>query len=289
MCMRNKRLIVLLSVVLALIVIIVACGATFLVRNVEAYNYYGYADGGIDYDEYVISASGIELNSSIFFVDEAEVKNRVENAYPNVGVVNVERKFPDRVSVNYVVYERMFQYENGGRFYQCYSSGRIGESSAAAVGDVFTVKTNGATATKVGDYFQPSSSDERKLIESYISVMRNKGLIDRQIASHIRFIDFRREGYVYIRMSAGCSIEIHSSVEEFGRYLGRGFDIFADTELEINKISGLIRVWENKGGDGDGMRSSYTATGAEIGRDENGGIKYYSDELYYSDNYEKGL
>ncbi|MBD5132131.1 MAG: FtsQ-type POTRA domain-containing protein [Clostridiales bacterium] len=282
--MRNKRLIVLLSVVLALIVIIVATGATFLVRNVEAYNYYGYTDGGLDYDSYVIEAADIKRNSSIFFVDEEEVKNKVERAFPNVGVINVERKFPDRVSVNYVVYERMFQYENDGRYYRCYSSCRIGESSAEAAGDVFNVKTNNPTATAVGAYFQSAGSYDRKIIETYISVMRNKGLIDRQISSHVRFIDLTREGYVYIRMSSGCSIEIHGSVDDFAKFLERGFDIFADTKAEINKISGLIRVWEYKGGDGD-MRSSYTAVGAEIGKREDGSIKYYSDELYYLENY----
>ena len=123
--MRNKKLIVLLTVVTVLIVVVVTCGAAFLVRNVYAYSYYGNAEGGaVNYDTRIIEASGIQKNSSMFFLDEKAIAERIENTFPNVRVVNIERRFPDSVSINYVVYENSFQYENGGSYYQCYEIGR---------------------------------------------------------------------------------------------------------------------------------------------------------------------
>ncbi len=82
--MRNKKLIVLLSIVASLVLIIVVCGATFLVRHIEAYSY--YQSSPVEYDRKVIDASGIKRNSSMFFIDEVGVKKRIEKEFYNVGV-----------------------------------------------------------------------------------------------------------------------------------------------------------------------------------------------------------
>lgn len=286
--MRNKRLIVLLSVVAALVVIIVASGATFLVRDIEAYNYYGYTEVDPDYDRMVVEASGIKKNSSIFFLDETAIKDRIETAIANVGVVNIERKFPDRVSVNYVVYERMFQYESGGRYYDCYASGRIGSDSAESFGGVFTLKPKQAVSTTVGAYFQSASGYDRQIMTAFLGFMHDKGLVDRQIGSSIKFIDLTRDGYVYIRTLGGCSIELQCGIDEFARLMSRGWDIYADGALDtqkINRSAGLIRVWQFRGGDNPVMRSSYIPLGGEIGKTETGEVKYYADEAYYIENY----
>lgn len=287
--MRNKRLIVLLSIVVVLVLAIVACGATFLVRDVDAYSYYGCAVDGTDYDSMVIDAAGIEKNSSMFFIDESEIKNRVENAYANIGVVNVERKFPDRVSVNYVVYERTFQYVNNGKTYYCYSSGKIGGEGARS--DCFTVKPKGVTATGTGAYFQGAEGYDRKIVDAFIEFMRSRGLTDVQIAGQINFIDLTREGYIYIRTTGGCSIELRGSADEFARMLERGWNLYVDTDPNspvTSRVSGLISVWMYRGDGQADVRSSYMAAGAEIGVTEQGEKKYYSDESYYVEHYVAG-
>ena len=288
--MRNKRLIVLLSVVTALVLIIVTCGATFLVRSVDAYSYYGdVVIDGRNYDSLVIEAVGIKKNSSMFFLDETAVKNRVEDAYPNIRVVNVERKFPDRVSINYVVYENSFQYKNGERYYQCYASGRIGGSSDGKMSGYFTLKPRAATFTARGDYFQNADGPDRKTVDAFIRFMYTKGLNDRQINERIDFVDLTREGYVYIRTTAGCSIELAGGLSEFNDLMARGWNIFVDTNPDspvTSRVSGLIKAWISRADGGAGtVKSSYIKVGAEIGRNEDGTIKYYSDASYYAENY----
>lgn len=270
--------------------IIVTCGATFLVRKVDAYSYYGdVVVDGRNYDSLVIEAAGIKKNSSMFFLDETAVKKRVENAYANIRVVNVERKFPDRVSINYVVYENSFQYEHGGRYYQCYASGRIGGSSNGKMSGYFTLKPRGATFTARGDYFQNADGLDRKTVDAFIKFMYKKGLNDRQINERIDFVDLTREGYVYIRTTAGCSIELNGELADFNAMMSRGWNIFVDTDPESpvsSRVSGLIKVWISKAGDGSGsVKSSYVKVGAEIGKNEDGSIKYYSDASYYAENY----
>lgn len=240
--MRNKKLIVLLSIVASLVLIIVVCGATFLVRHIEAYSY--YQSSPVEYDRKVIEASGIKRNSSMFFIDEVGVKKRIEKEFYNVGVINIERKFPDRVSINYVVYGNSFQYLTSDGYVQCYSSGRIGSTSSAPIGGFFIVKPRDTVSKAPGEYFQDKNGHDRRLVEQFIAYLRNTALDDRQIAERINFVDLSRDGYCYIRTRAGCSIEIKGVGEEFPSLLDDAWSAFVDPSSDhvISKASGTIRA-----------------------------------------------
>ncbi|MCM1368539.1 MAG: FtsQ-type POTRA domain-containing protein [Roseburia sp.] len=258
--MRNRKLIALLSVVATLVIVIIACGATFLVRHVEAYNYY---ESSPEFDEKIIDAAAIKTNSSMFFLDELDIKNRVESEFVNVGVVNVERKFPDRVSINYIVYGSSFQYlaENG--YCQCYASGRIGSTSNAPIGGYFIVKPRNTVSESVGSYFQSSDGFDRNIVNTLIEFMYSTGLNDRQIAERIDFVDLTRDGYVYIRTSAGCSIEIGDDGEMFGALLEEGWSCFADPKPDspVEKSAGLIRTYVSRiDADNSKITNTYSAT-----------------------------
>ncbi len=279
--MRNKKLIILLSVVAALVVIIIVCGATFLVRHVESYSY--YENSPEEYDALVIEASGIKKNNSMFFIDEQGVKDKVEAAYPNVGVINIERKFPDRVSINYVVYGESFQYLSGDKYYQCYSSGRVGSFSASPVGGYFIVKPRDGTSQTVGEGFQSADGYDRKLMTAFIDYLHNTALNDRQIYERIDFVDLSRDGYFYIRTKAGCGIEIHGTddVEKFGELLDKAWSAFADPKPElvdpdtqhfISRATGTIRAYINKSDGDSSVKVTYMETDGE---------------KYYIDNYVK--
>lgn len=282
--MRNKKLIVLLIVVLVLVTLIVVCGATFLVRHVEAYSY--YENPQIEqYDKNVIAASGIKTNSSMFFVDEAEVKQRVEQAYPEIGVINVKRGFPDRVTINYVIYEKLYQFQSGKKYYQCYSSGKIGSESDTLLQGYFTVKPAGSTSTTIGNYFQDNNGKDRWYVDKIISFLRSKGMIDYQINELISFIDLRRAGYVYIRTNAGCSIEIHDNGGDFTAMLDRGFAVYANTDptfTDVVKVHGLIKVYPNLSEDAqDAVRCVYLKH-----NEAQDGENVYTDDGYYERHYD---
>lgn len=276
--MRNKRLIVLLTIVLVLVLSIVTCGATFLVRDVNAYCYYEHAD--IDeYNKKVIEKAGVKRNSSMFFVDEVGIKNNIEKAFPDIEVINVRRGFPDTVTINYVIYEKSFQYKKVDRYYQCYSSGRIGETSGVEMPGYFTVKPSGSTSDKIGNYFQSESGKDRKYVDRIIEFFRAKGMIDYQITQFIRFVDLTRNGYVYIRTNAGVSIEIHDSAAKFEDLLDRAFAVYAKkdpswTNVEVTK--GLIKAYPNLDpAADDNIRCVYSPSDSVS-----------DDETYYKEHYE---
>lgn len=278
--MRNKRLIILLSVVAALVLLIVVCGATFLVREVESYSY--YENSPVEYDKMVIDAADIKHNSSMFFVDEEGIKNKVETAYLNVGVINVERKFPSRVSINYVVYGESFQYLSGDKYYQCYSSCRIGGSSSAPVGGYFVVKPRDKASDTVGEYFQTDDGYDRNLVTEFISYLRSAALIDENIPALIDYIDLTRDDYFYIRTRAGCSIEIHGTGKDFTELLDKAWSVFVDpdpqlgdpeTQHFVSKATGLIRAYVSKANaDAPEVKVTYSETDGDA---------------YYIENYVK--
>ncbi len=283
--MRNKKLITLLIVVLVLVIFAIVCGATFLVRHVDAYSYYDNPQIE-EYDKKIINAAGIKKNSSMFFVDEAEIKQKVEKAFPDVEVINIKRSFPDRVTINYVIYEKSFQYQSGDKYYQCYLSGKIGSVSDAPAGGYFTVKPSGETATKIGSYFQSADGKDRQYMDTIIKFLRSKGATDFEIHRFINFIDFRRDGYVYIRTGYGCSIELHDNGGVgFTDLLERGYAVYQNMDPQnpdINQTHGLIKVYPNLSQTADDpVRCVYLKPNQS--QDEG---KVYTDEGYYTRHYE---
>lgn len=272
--MRNRKLIALLSVVAVLVIAVVVCGATFLVRHVDAYGYYENSE---EYDARVVAAADVTYNSSIFFLDEQAVRRRVENTYYNIGVINVERKFPDRVQINYVVYGNSFQYKRGDAYYQCYASGRIGGTTALPMaGGFFTLVPKCEPAATVGSFFDDGY--DSRIVKAFIDYMYSTGLTDRQIAERISFIDLSREGYVYIRTQAGLSIEICGTESEFVELLDDGWSCFAypDPEFLKSKTEGRIRVqYTRLNPDSPRIQHVYTPVGTLI----NG--EAYEDDAYY--------
>ncbi len=277
-------MIVLISVAAALIVMIIACGATFLVRHVETYSY--YVDSPEEYDQKVIDASGIKLNSSMFFIDEQGVKQSIESKFYNIEVINIERKFPDRVSINYVVHEEVYKVLYGTTYYHCYSSGRIGGTTQVTEPSdaCFTVKPKTPIDTTVGGYFQNPDGHDRKLVDKFIGFLRRKGLSDKQIYERIEFIDLTRESggytYFYIRTREGCAIELYcESNEFFDRFeslIDDAWSIYSDPDhaykdaagntVYVNPAKGTIQAFISRSDGTPTVRPSYR---------ENLGVEYY--------------
>lgn len=284
-------MIILLSVVAALVVLIIACGATFLVRNIETYSY--YVDSPAEYDSLVIEASGIETGTSMFFIDEVAVKNRIEDKYTEVEVINIERKFPDRVSINYIVHEEIFKVLCGTEYLHCYSSGRIGKTSSVTdpLDGCFTVKSKSPVRTEVGAYFQDSDGYDFSLIKRTIDYLRRRPLSDKQIYERVDFIDLTRESggytYFYMRTAEGCALELYCADDEFDAMfeslLDDAWSIYSDPDhsytddagnaVYINPAVGTIQAFVVRSGGEARVRTTYR---------ESLGIEYYRENYVQS-------
>lgn len=104
--MRNKRLIILFCILFAVTTLIVLSSAVFSVRFVYGYCY--NADDQQLCDEVAsLDVNEIKTGKSIFLLSEKKITEIIESKLPQVEVINVERKFPDRVYINF---RKLFPY-----------------------------------------------------------------------------------------------------------------------------------------------------------------------------------
>ena len=99
--MRNKKLIVLFSILAFLTLLVVLSSVIFSVQNVYASCYNAEDEA---FDEIVASneINGITKGKSIFLLNESKAIEKIESNLSDVKVVNIQRKFPNQVYINYV-------------------------------------------------------------------------------------------------------------------------------------------------------------------------------------------
>ena len=95
--MKNKRLIIILSVFAFLVLIAVLCSAVFTVKKVSL-NWLTTKVIITDPDE--TFTTDVEKGESVFLVDKEAIINKLENKYPYLKVVSVEVKFPNKLVIH---------------------------------------------------------------------------------------------------------------------------------------------------------------------------------------------
>ena len=94
----NKRLLGIFIAVAVAVVVIVVCCVMFLTGSVEV-----RTAGNLALDDGTVNAiilqSGISKGDSIFAIDESAATASVEKANPTLQVVDIERKFPNKVVI----------------------------------------------------------------------------------------------------------------------------------------------------------------------------------------------
>ena len=110
-----------------------------------------------------------------------------------------------------------------------------------------------------------------------------------KIDERIDFIDLTRDEYIYIRTTAGCSIELWcKSLSEFNQLMEHGWNMYVDPNPAspvTSRVSGLIQVYMYRGGDTPEIRGTYIKAAGPFGTNPDGTPKYFSDEVYYAENY----
>ena len=112
--MRNKKLIILFSVLLSLTLLVVFNSVLFSVQHVYA-SCANVEDSSLASE--VIANHGIKRGSSIFFVNKNKVSANVESKVPRVRVLNIEKSFPNRIYINYVEVRVYVKVSDGMRNY----------------------------------------------------------------------------------------------------------------------------------------------------------------------------
>jgi len=228
---RNKRLIVLFSILLSLTVVVIFGSIVFSVSVVttSGHNINVY-DEGQQLSDRVIEAANVRRRS-IFLLNDDRIISDIEEAVPQVQVVNIERLFPNRVLIHFVKLYNYFRVYRDGNYYSLRASGRItyiNEEADRNFIDVFGAVSFGDLA--VGDYMFNRATNEF-LIEVATSLER-LGAGTSAASNLIEFINISySNNNVYIGMRGGGIIRIIYANENFFDKLRMGLSVFVSQYL----------------------------------------------------------
>ena len=111
--MKNKRLIVLISIFCFVVLVVVLGSTVFTVQNVSL-NWLSSTNKLNENFDYSLGVK-LPLGDSVFFVNKEKVINEMEKANPYLQVVSVETKFPNKLTLHVAERESLFaiQLQNG--------------------------------------------------------------------------------------------------------------------------------------------------------------------------------
>lgn len=247
--MRNKKLIVILIVVCSLTLLIVLNSVIFSVQHVNAYCY--NADDE-ELEQTVIANSGIKKGSSIFTLKKDDVISSLNNSVYNIKVINVEKKFPNVVYINYARIYEYFQIAQDGKYYFCSNDGKIMRisDSPGLSSEIIALKlANPITNTQQGEKFASQSSEDMILTVELLSALERLQY-HHEVVEMIDFIDISKSQYIFIKMASGVYMELQGSSNILPKMV-TAFSVYAQ-ESTI-KTTGTIIV-----PDGDGKECSWS-------------------------------
>lgn len=182
--MRNKKLIILFSVLVAITLLVVFNSVLFSVQHVNAY----CANMEVsEYESKVLSSHGIKRGTSIFSVNKNKVTKRIKSAVPQVRILNIEKKFPNRIWINYVEVREYVKITEGATTYFLNNDMAVmriedglGEDSGA-----IRLKVNGSVSNPaVGDELvldTPSGLSVASVVTDIFSGLERLGYYDSVI------------------------------------------------------------------------------------------------------------
>ncbi len=106
--MKNKRLLVLMSVFVFIVIIVVLCSSFFSVKNINV-SWQGELSVLAEVpEEELINSIEVKRIDSIFLVKRSKCVRMLEQKYPYIKVESIEKKLPNRITLNLSERQEMF-------------------------------------------------------------------------------------------------------------------------------------------------------------------------------------
>lgn len=123
--MKNKRLIILLSIFAFLILLVVLCSTIFTVRenSVSIEWHVSNLDHLKDKEDEIISS--IPTKENIMLINKDEISSILENKFSYINVLKVEKKFPNKVVVHAIEREDQYAIQVNGNYFTLDDQGKV--------------------------------------------------------------------------------------------------------------------------------------------------------------------
>lgn len=207
--MRNKKLIILFSIFLGVTLLIVLNSVIFSVQHIDLYCQ-NIED--VELEENVRQNNKIKKGQSIFLMNEQKAIEDIESRIPNMRIINIEKKFPNRVSINYVKIFEYLELESENMFYFCSNDGKIVRQSDISDGSHIKVKMNGNMSSKtVGEKFQSDNSYEVTLLFNILYSLERLDYREAEVKALFESIDITNREVIFLQTRSGVKFQINQT------------------------------------------------------------------------------
>ena len=248
--MRNKRLIILFCILFAVTTLIVLSSAVFSVRFVYAYC---TNDDDQELCEQVadFNVNEIKTGRSIFLLSEKKIIETVDSKMPQVEVINIERKFPDRVYINF---RKLFPYYAIAAGEQTLLAGYDGKILSTTDDPDKYIKftaLSAPTETSAGKTAFAADSTEGKFITKFTETIDKLQILEdtslqkkMEIFESIDISRISSNREFFVKMRTGTEIEFSGDLDDLVPELRLALSTYFDRE--DNYMNKKMRVYFNR-------------------------------------------
>lgn len=234
--MRNKKLVVLLAVFAVVTTLVILSSVVFSVQSVYAHCY-NADDERLEIAVASKDVNGIRRGSSIFMLNEEKIINSVESNCSEVFVVNVERKFPNRVYINYVKIFPTLVLETSESALKLAADCKIlAVSDKRESYDDLTrlIVTSAPTSTTTGEKALATDSTEYAVSIGISDIMIRMNLYN-ETAQMLEFIDITQTattGKTFVKTRTGVFFELQGGASKIAEKMRLAVSVYLSDETK---------------------------------------------------------
>ena len=248
--MKNKRLIIILSVFAFLVLIAVLCSTVFTVRKVSL-NWLTTKVNIEENDDTFIA--DIEKGESVFLVDKKAIIDKLESKYPYLKVVSVEVKFPNKLVVHTAERQELYSLkikddkhaiiDSDCKVLRIVSDSELGKIDVKPIPVTlmgYTIDENNISVSQIANL-----GWIKNVLNNFSIALYSCGYQDIDAKNNIEKLSIDVSGYenkISIKMRYGVEMEIQQISEKLVEKFDFGVNIY-DKLTEQEKSEGVIRVY----------------------------------------------
>lgn len=247
--MKNKRLLIFLSVFAFLVLIVVLCSTVFTVKSVSINWLVTNVNIGVSNEEIV---ANVETGESVFLVDKKAIIKNLENKYPYLKIVSAEVKFPNKLVLHSAVRQELYSLKIKDNKHAILD----GECKVLRIAtdsqlndDIKPIPINLEGYSYNENNFTVAQTADigwiKNVINNFSIALYQKGYAEIDAKNNIKSLNIDISGYdnkISLTTYYGVSIEIQQISDQLSNKFAFGIDVY-DKLSEAEKSEGVIRVY----------------------------------------------
>lgn len=248
--MKNKSLIIILSILASIVLIVILSSTIFCLKTVEL-NFMSNTINLTNKEEDIIKSVNFKYNQSIFFIDKNNYIKKLEQQNPYLKIVNIETIFPNKLVINSVERNELFTLKGyDGETFKNYLTIDEDLKILSLQNNFTNLHTNPILLTLDGENVQTNTSGQMlnslnnniiKKLANELYAYNNNVLILKANFEEI-IINENNKNNIKIKMRSGVEILLKDMQNKLTEKFMLALSYYNNLE---DKTKGVITTYEN--------------------------------------------